>query len=162
MKSMKWMLALAAAATLTAEEGATSRTVTEVKTVLVLQMGNGLDQYLANQLTRKGVVTVVQDPAKADAVLTDRVGPALRERIEEWREQMAAAPANKGEEDTGWRKPTFAGISRGRGNYYLVDMRTYDVIWSVYQVPKSSTTGDLDRAAGKIAQALDDVRKPKK
>lgn len=165
MKIMKPMLALAAAAIgaalLGADDGGASRAVTEVKTVLVLPMSSGLDQYLANQLTRKGVVTVVQDPAKADAVLTDRVGPSLRERLHDWREQMAVTPAKK-EEDTGWRKPNLGGFSRGRGNYYLVDTRTFDVIWSVYQVPKSNATGDLDRAAGRIAQALDEARKPKK
>jgi hypothetical protein len=159
---MRWIGLVAAALTMAAAEGGAPRTAAEVKNVLVLQMGAGLDQYLASQLTRKGVVTVVQDPAKADAVFTDRIGPALRERLEEWREQMSPAPAGKQEEDTGWRKPSFAGISRGKGNYYLVDIHTYDVIWSFYHVPKSNQSGDLDRAAGRIASAFEEARKGKK
>jgi hypothetical protein len=53
----------------------------EVKSVYMLPMRFGLDQYLANQLARSGAVRVVIDPAKADAVFTDRLGDALEQRL---------------------------------------------------------------------------------
>ena len=55
----------------------------EVKTVYLLPMGSGLDQYLANWLTRIGRFEVVTDPAKADAIFTDRLGTAFEEK---WKE----------------------------------------------------------------------------
>src|SRR6185369_17773131 len=53
----------------------------EVKTVYVLPMSNGLDQYLAAQLTSRSVLQVVTDPQKADAVLTDHVGPSFEQSL---------------------------------------------------------------------------------
>jgi hypothetical protein len=53
----------------------------QVKTVYMLPMRFGLDQYLANELVRSGVVRVVLDPAKADAVFTDRVGDAVEQKL---------------------------------------------------------------------------------
>jgi hypothetical protein len=53
----------------------------QVKTVYMLPMHFGLDQYLANELVRSGVVRVVIDPSKADAVFTDRLGEQLEQRL---------------------------------------------------------------------------------
>jgi len=46
-------------------------------TVYILPMGHGLDQHIANRLTREHVVEVVADSARADALLTDRLGGPL-------------------------------------------------------------------------------------
>lgn len=53
----------------------------QVKNVYMMPMHFGLDQYLANELVRTGAVRVVIDPAKADAVFTDRLGDALEQRL---------------------------------------------------------------------------------
>ena len=45
-----------------------------VRSVYVLPMAKGFDQYLANRLTGDHVFQVVTDPKLADAVLTDRIG----------------------------------------------------------------------------------------
>ena len=50
-----------------------------VKTVYLLPMANGLDQYLASRLTSESVFQVVTDPKKADAVLTDHVGEGFEQ-----------------------------------------------------------------------------------
>ncbi|HEX8984642.1 MAG TPA: hypothetical protein VF767_04400 [Bryobacteraceae bacterium] len=55
--------------------------VARVRSVYLLPMTNGFDQYLANRLTNLGVFSVVTDPAKADAVLTDRIGEALQKKL---------------------------------------------------------------------------------
>lgn len=53
----------------------------QVRNVYMMPMHFGLDQYLANELARTGAVRVVIDPAKADAVFTDRLGDALEQRL---------------------------------------------------------------------------------
>lgn len=53
----------------------------EVKNVYMMPMHFGLDQYLANELVRTGAVRVVIDPAKADAVFTDRLGDSLEQKL---------------------------------------------------------------------------------
>ena len=47
----------------------------QVRNVYILTMGGGLDLHIANRLTDGHVLQVVTDPQKADAVLTDRLGP---------------------------------------------------------------------------------------
>jgi hypothetical protein len=54
----------------------------EVRTVYVMPMARGLDQYLANRITGQHVFRVVTDPKLADAVLTDLVGDAVRVQLE--------------------------------------------------------------------------------
>jgi hypothetical protein len=53
------------------------------RTVYLMPMGRGLDQFIANRLTRTHVLQVVADPAKADVIFTDQVGAALEERLKE-------------------------------------------------------------------------------
>ena len=40
----------------------------------LMPMASGMDQYLANELTRAHVFQVVTDPARADAIFTDHLG----------------------------------------------------------------------------------------
>ena len=54
-----------------------------VKNVYILPMRSGFDQYLANELTSRGVVRVVTDPQRADAVLTDHLGQSFQQRMDE-------------------------------------------------------------------------------
>ena len=66
----------------------------QVRSVYLLSMGSGLDQYLANQLTSGKVLLVVTDPAKADAVLTDRLGVQFEQKLKElYPEPAAPKPA---------------------------------------------------------------------
>jgi hypothetical protein len=55
----------------------------QVRSVYLLSMGRGFDQYLANRLTTEHVFQVVADPKRADAVLTDHLGEAFEERMKE-------------------------------------------------------------------------------
>lgn len=71
-----------------------SAAVAQIKTVYLLPMSRGMDQYLANRLTRGGVVQVVTDPKKADALLTDHLGAAFEASVKElYPEVKPAAPA---------------------------------------------------------------------
>lgn len=54
-----------------------------IKTVYILPMRLGFDQYLANQLSQSGLLQVVTDPKKADGVLTDHLGESFEARMDE-------------------------------------------------------------------------------
>src|SRR5262245_31014721 len=54
-----------------------------VRTVYIMGMAHGLDQYLANRLTNEHVYRVVTDPKVADAVITDHIGKGFEEQLSE-------------------------------------------------------------------------------
>src|SRR5580698_9005215 len=62
--------------------GAAETAASNVHTVYIMPMPHGLDQYIANQLTREHVLDVVADPARADALFTDRLGDSLETELE--------------------------------------------------------------------------------
>jgi hypothetical protein len=152
----------------------------EVKRVYLLPMSNGLDQYLANRLTKLGRFEVVTNPDQADAVFTDRIGTAFEER---WKELYPPPPpppkpddanATKDkQDDRGKDTPEtletavaplvrISSFNRGRGNVFLVSRKTGAVIWSHYAVPRNSRSESVDDTADKIADRLHDDLKPKK
>lgn len=53
-----------------------------VRTVYVMPMSRGLDQYLANRISNKGLFQVVTDPKLADAVFTDVIGDSFQSQLE--------------------------------------------------------------------------------
>jgi hypothetical protein len=53
------------------------------RTVFLMPMGHGLDQFVANRLTRMHVLQVVTDPAKADTIITDQVGRGFEDRLKD-------------------------------------------------------------------------------
>jgi hypothetical protein len=53
-----------------------------VRSVYVLPMSRGLDQYLANRLTNEHTFQVVTDPKMADAVFTDHLGESFQNQME--------------------------------------------------------------------------------
>ena len=55
----------------------------QIRTVYILPMRLGFDQYLANQLAQSRLLRVVTDPKKADGVLTDHLGESLEAQLDE-------------------------------------------------------------------------------
>jgi hypothetical protein len=43
---------------------------------------------------------------------------------------------------------------KGRGNIFLVNSKTHDVLWSFHEFPKDKTPDGMKRTAGKIAGKL--------
>lgn len=78
---MKWAVSLLCCLSCSANAGAAE--LTTARTVYLMPMSRGLDQFIANRLTRMHVLQVVTDPAKADAVITDQVGVPLEDRLKE-------------------------------------------------------------------------------
>jgi hypothetical protein len=156
--------------------------VAQVHTVYLLPMTNGLDQYLANRLTNLKVFQVVADPDKADAVLSDLLGEVLESRLnalfpkpaedeaDEPDEPAAKAPPAKGEKagaeakqpqeaerDKSLKGNTAVPVSsfrRSKGTVFLVDAHERVVLWSIYEVPKNSSSHEMDRTAERIASRL--------
>lgn len=162
MKSFLLVLLLAACPE--ALFGANSPHLSGVKAVYLLPMGNGLDQFLANRLANADIFPVVTDPAKADAIFTDKLGEAFQERLNElYPPPPKLKPAAKDAKPEGKSEDTKAeskndlprsSLGRGKGTLFLVDTKTRTVIWSAYEKPKNSTPDEMNRVAGKIADRL--------
>ncbi len=170
----KWFLALIVPMLLLADRAG----LTQVQTVYLMPMGYGLDQYLANRLTSESVFNVVTDPKQADAVLTDQLGAGFERRFEEMfrrPEPVAPPPAAATDAKTGplpekkekemdaeaiaqlkltSGQPPISSFSRGKGNIFLVDIKTRQVLWSLYERPKKILPDELDRTSGRIVLRL--------
>jgi len=163
MKSIKLLLLLLAscAAALTAVA------LENVHTVYLLPMGHGLEQYLANALTGEHVFIIVTDPKMADAVFTDHVGAPLQQKLD----ALLAPPAEKPDVKQGEKIETPKGsimepankldnpadnasVGKSKGTVFLVGMKSRQVLWSVYDLPKDSTSKELDRIASAIVSRL--------
>jgi len=165
VNTMKWIVPLLCSFPLLAG-------VADIKAVYLLPMSRGFDQYLANHLTKAGIYQVVTDPKRADAVLSDRVGDSLESQLKELyaepkaesetkKEAQAAAGSGDVTEYSGAAKRTssFAG---GKGNLFLVDVKSRTVVWSTYARPKDSTPHQLDATARQVIERLNLVLHPKK
>jgi hypothetical protein len=171
--------ALAAAADLSA-----------VKNVYVMPMNRGLDQYVASRLTAQGVFSVVTDPKLADAVLTDRVGDTLQAQLEiisptpkpedeedaepaekpakpakkpqdqDNNSPISAFSANSGSAGAAASQPSTFG--RSKGNIFLVDTKSRQIVWSTYDPPKSTAARDLNHTASDIVSRIKKDLNPKK
>lgn len=161
-----------------------------IHSVYVMPMSRGLDQYLANRLTRGHVFQVVTDPKLAQAVFTDRIGAEFEAQLENI--SAPPKPAASGKEsrpgskstpsDSKAAKEEGAGSSdagsaldalgnapaappssfgRGKGTVFLVDAKSREVLWSTYQPPKSSSSTDLDHTAFDIVSRLKRDLNPK-
>jgi len=134
----------------------------DTHTVYLLPMSNGLDQYLAVGLTTGSVLQVVTDPQKADAIFSDHLGEGFEAKLDELYGAQKKAEA-KGD-DKSDQTQTFArvqGASRGRGTAFLVNRKTREVIWSVYDKPKDTTPDGIKRSADRIVEKLAKAVKPK-
>jgi hypothetical protein len=155
MKRWLWWLALPLVAAQPSE-------LSRIRTIYLLPMGHGLDQYLAGSLTRMGVFQVVADPKQADAVFTDHLGEAFEQRMNElYPPQPAQAPSEKQDQQESRSKaaareeaPRISSWGRGRGTIFLVDARTRTVLWSTYQRPRNSSPDEIERTARRIAERL--------
>ena len=138
---MKSFLVLAVFATLASAQYAGP------KTVYILPMGAGLDQYVAQWLTKNHVMQVVADPKIAEVVMTDRIGEAFEQKMEQIRPNADKKPDNAthGEFHS----------TKAQGTIFLVDAKSHQVLWSDHQKPpRSNSDEDLNRTAEEIARKI--------
>jgi len=159
-----WLLLCSCAALASAADLST------VRSVYMLPMARGLDQYLANRLTNEHLFQVVTDPKIADAVFTDRIGEAFRTQMDSLLPPPAPpSPASDTKKDSKADDPTKvmtdtvnkladpslnSSFGRAKGTIFLVDAKGRKVVWSAYEPPKSSSGNDLDRTASDIVSRL--------
>ncbi len=156
---MKFCILLLAATL--AAAGASNPELSDVKTVYLLPMSSGLDQFLAIRLTTGSILQVVTDPRKADAIFTDRIGTGLEQKLDELFGEKPKSEEKDKENANNSGKPMMQPLTRGRGAIFLVDRKTRNVIWSVYERPKSATSDEMHHVAERIAIRLEKDRKGK-
>ncbi len=138
-----------------------------VRTVYILPMRHGMDQYLASHLTSDRVWWVATDPKGVDAILTDHIGDDFEAQLDQLYpppEPVKKTPPPEKETksdnpmlpiDTETKLPpvrsTFAG---GKGMLFLVDRKSRQVLWSVYAPPKAFDSNDMDHAAADVVTRL--------
>ena len=139
-----------------------------VKSVYLMPMANGLDQFLANRLTGSDGFQVVTDAKKASAVFTDKLGEGFDLRLTELTapppppkddekktdEQKAdekKAEEKKAEEAMPVHRSTFGG---GKGTVFLVEVASRRVLWSTFANPRDSSPKQMDRTAALIVNRL--------
>jgi hypothetical protein len=171
MKLSSAALCLAVAGALAAADAG----LMQIRSVYVLPMSGGLDQYLANKLTASGRYQVVTNPEDADAVITDRIGTDFRDRMEELYPPPPPPPEEKTAEEkkaAEEKKPAdeqsmvlalgevaggmarSSSFTRSRGNIFLVDRGSRRVVWSTYLRPRSTAPDELNRTAEQIVSRL--------
>jgi hypothetical protein len=124
-----------------------------VQKVYLLPMVGGLDQYLADRITREGLFTVVVDPKQADAVWSERADAGLTAALDD-----LYAPPKKKEEPTptGFGPPSVSrrSASRSRGNIFLVGVGSRQVIWSTFLNLDDTSPKGLSKSARQIVQQV--------
>jgi len=153
--------------------------LTGAHTVYLLPMGHGLDQFIANRLTRMHVLQVVTDPAKADAVLTDQVGAGFERRLNDLYPPLPGPVKEKAtakdKTDTGQGRPSLMaepvnrveeqgamGVTgHGRGTVFLVDVKSRAILWSAFERPKNYSPDELDHTAERVVKRLKEDLTPK-
>ncbi len=155
----------------------------QVQSVYILPMASGMDQYLANKITRQGLFVIVTDPQRADAILADRIGEPFERKLEELypapkkpepkkpeptnpEKETAGKDADKadtGDKDTIEKKtgpdvgPPIdhpSSFGRGKGTIFLVDRKSRAVIWSTYDRPNNMHADTLDKTADQIVSRI--------
>lgn len=117
------------------------------KTVYLMPMAGGLDQYLAQWLTQEHIMKVITDPKMADIVMTDRLGEAFEQKMSEFHPKDA-----KTSQDA---THNMFQSSHGRGTVFLVDAKTRQVLWSDYEkAPRSNSGSHMNDEAERIAKKL--------
>ncbi len=157
-----------------------------VHSVYLLPMSRGMDQYLANRLTNEHLFRVVTDPKLADAFFSDRLGDAFQAQLDAALPKPAPPEAAKdskeGSKDTKAAASSRSGntamftdtvnkldnpaanssFGSGKGNVFLVDAKSRQVVWSTFDPPKDDTSKQLDRTASEIVNRIKKDLNPEK
>lgn len=156
--------------------------LTGVHSVYVMPMNHGLDQYLANRIAAQHLFRVVIDPKLADAVLTDHVGEALQSELEEIvpnPEPVKHVEPEKEAKDQKGPPPSLVAmmadpevvkgvhpqrttLGHGRGTVFLVDLKSRQVVWSIFAPAKGMDSKEMDRTASDIVSRLSKDLNPAK
>ncbi len=122
-----------------------------VRKVYLMPMGAGLDQYLAETITREGVFTVVVDPKQADAVWSERIDAKLAAALDEMRPPAKSEAVKKeGGSDQAPRR----AAGSPRGTLFLVEVASRQVLWSTFRPIEDTSPKALHRLAQEVIKSL--------
>ena len=128
-----------------------------------------MDQFLANRLMRLGAMQVVADPQAADAVVTDHLGetfekkmgelyPPMKDQDEDADTNRDAKSGKKDDDAPAQLRPSSFG--RGKGTLFIVDRKSRNVLWSIYERPKNSRPDEMNKTAERVVHQLKRDLKP--
>ena len=149
-----------------------------VRTVYVMPMAHGLDQYIANRLTARahsgsscGSRTRRRDfhrpsgrvagiPAGKAASHAQAGRGSSRQRSDSDSDKDDSSASDKADKpaspktygDSG--PPPASTFGHGKGTLFLVDAHSRVILWSMYEKPPNSSPGDLDRTAKRVVNRL--------
>ncbi len=160
MKSIKLIVFLL----MTCAAGLSGADLGNVHTVYLLPMAHGLEQYIANALTGEHVFVIVTDPKMADAFISDHVDASLQLKLD----NLLAPPAEKADPKASEipkgsilepankldNPADNSTVSRSRGMVFVVGSKSRQVLWSAYDLPKDTSSKELDRIASVIVSRL--------
>ena len=137
----------------------------DVKTVYILRMGSGLDQFLASELTKGGVYMVTTDPQKADAILTDSLGESFEKKLMELYPPPPPPAPPKADEKKGENKETVLAadpmprlgnstMGRGKGTIFLVERKSRNLLWSMNRQTKNNGAQEMVLQARRVVEQL--------
>jgi hypothetical protein len=147
--------------------GVRAASLAEVKSVYLFPMAHGMDQYLAERLTRDHVLQVVTDPRVADAVITDRLGVGFETALLKARPELKPVPPAKPKKDDADKDSDkdkdnkeeeivpVSAFHSGHGTVFLVHAKTRNVVWSTYMKPTRTDAREMERTAARIAKLLE-------
>lgn len=136
--------------------------------VYVLPMRSGFNLFLASQLTQSNVLTVVTEAPLADYILTDSIGAAFEQSMDDlYPKPKPEEPVKTKEEDkkeggamsslvdaysnTIRRPSTF---SRADGTYFLVDRHSRIVVWSTFFNHRDTRNEAMNKDASQMVKRL--------
>jgi hypothetical protein len=128
--------------------------LSEVKSVYLLRMSKGFDQYLANRLTNQHVFQIVTDPKLADAILTDQIGETFEAKLNELFPPLEhVEPVEKPKEPAKPEKPAEKAAAKPEKN--TPPSKTVDVDNTMSLFSEASTklaplTSSFGRAKGTL------------
>jgi hypothetical protein len=135
----------------------------DVKSVYFYPMPGGFEQHLANRIVAEHVYQVVSDPKLADAVFTDQISDAFLYKLDHINTPPPPANNSGSISTMTAHEPHASSFSRGKGTLFLVDTKSKQVVWSIYDKPKDTLPATLNKTAKKIVEKLelDNGMKPK-
>jgi hypothetical protein len=127
----------------------------DVKSVYFYPMPGGFDQHLASRIVRDHVYQVVSDPKLADAVFTDQISDAFLYKLDHINTPPPTGSGSGSLSSMNAEAPHASSFSRGKGTLFLVDAKSKQVVWSVYEKPKDTLPKTLDKTAKKVIEKLE-------
>ncbi len=148
------------------------------RTVYVMPMAHGMDQYIANSLTNTRTLQVTTEPSKADLVLTDRVDADLDEFLDynKPRPRRTSEPPSavgQGQNDHTMMPDMLnaviavpspgriSSLTRPKGTLFLVDATSRQIVWSTFETTKNQNPKQLARLAQRVVERLKNELPPR-